>query len=187
MAKFDLVKKEVQQLLPKSPIVFELIHSKLVFKWVLKLKPDADEALKIAAVAHDIDRAITGITEKDLKDYSKIDAFKQEHAIRSAKFICKILRKHKYEKKIIDKVKHLVENHERGCDKESKILCDADSIAFFEYNIPFYVKRYGKEQAKKKIQFMFKKLSPASKKVVRTMRFRSKVSTKLFKEAISEL
>jgi hypothetical protein len=184
MAKFELVKKEVQQMLPKSPITIELVHSKLVLKWVLKLKPDADEALRIAAVAHDMERAITGITEKDCKDYTKIDAFKREHAIRSAKYISKILKKHKYEKKVIDKVKYLVENHECGVDKESKILCDADSIAFFEYNIPAVLKRYGPERTRKKIRFMYKKLSPASKKLVKTMKIKSKVAAKLFKEAL---
>ena len=73
MPDFNLLRKEVEAILPKSPLDFDLIHSGLVLKWVLKLEPDADEALKIAALAHDIDRAITGITEKDLTDYSKIN------------------------------------------------------------------------------------------------------------------
>ncbi|MCK9329800.1 MAG: hypothetical protein M0Q94_07995 [Candidatus Cloacimonetes bacterium] len=51
--------------MPKSPIEFDLTHGRLVLKWVLILKPEADDAFKIAALSHDIDRAITGITEKD--------------------------------------------------------------------------------------------------------------------------
>src|SRR3989344_7444767 len=136
MDKFNLVKKEIAEILPKSPIPFETKHSELAHKWLMKLKPDSDEAMQIAALAHDIDRAFTGITEKDCKDYSKIDEFKKEHAIRSAKFICDILKKHEYSKEIIDKVKHLVENHEFGGDDESNILMDADSLAYFDYNIP---------------------------------------------------
>ena len=84
-SKFTQIKKEIEKILPNSPIDFEPVHSKLVLKYVLKLKPNADEALQIAALAHDIDRAITGITEKDLKDYSKINEFKKEHGARSAK------------------------------------------------------------------------------------------------------
>lgn len=73
--KFDLIKKDVFELLPDSPLDFELAHAKLVLKWTLRLDPKADEALKIAAISHDIDRAMTGITEKDLKDFSKLNEF----------------------------------------------------------------------------------------------------------------
>ena len=41
-----------------------------------------DEALKISALSHDIERAITGMSERDLKDYSKINEYKREHALR---------------------------------------------------------------------------------------------------------
>lgn len=155
MNKFNKIKEEVLNILSKSPLDFDPIHAELVLKWVLKLKPDADEALKISAFSHDIDRAITGITEKDLQDYSKIDHFKKEHSMRSASIICEILEKHKYPNDIINKVRHLVENHEFGGDLESDILKDADSIAYFDYNIPSYLKRNGKERIKSKIKFMY--------------------------------
>ncbi len=70
MNRFNLVKKEIKELLLKSPLKFDPVHSALTLKWLLKLKSNADEALQIAALAHDIERAVTGITEKDLKDYS---------------------------------------------------------------------------------------------------------------------
>lgn len=125
MGKFDLIKEEIMNILPNSPLDFEVIHSELVFKWVQKLKPDADEALQIAALSHDIDRAVTGITEKDLNDFSKIKEFKREHSVRSANIIENILKKNNYPEKIITKVKHLVEKHEFGGDYESNILKDA--------------------------------------------------------------
>ncbi|MEK6937549.1 MAG: DUF4202 family protein [Nanoarchaeota archaeon] len=184
MDKFDSVKKEVQDLLPNSPVKEEAVHSNLVLKWVLKLKPDADEALKIAAISHDIDRAITGITEKDLKDYSKIDEFKKEHALRSAKFIGEILEKHGYPSNIIKKVKHLVENHEVGGDAEQNILMNADSMAYFEHNIPFYLKRNGLEQTKEKIKFMYNRLSNDAKKLVLKIKFEDKKIEQLVKESL---
>lgn len=187
MTKFDLIKKEIESILPNSPLDFELKHSELVLKWVLNLKPDADEALKIAALSHDIERAITKITEKDLKDYSKIDEFKKEHSIRSAKFICNILKKHKYSQNIIDKVKHLVENHEFGGDEESNILMDADSLAYFDYNIPSTLKRSGRERTKEKIKFMYKRLAAKAKKLVNLIKFKDQEIAELVKESISEL
>ncbi len=187
MSKFDAVIKELKYILPTSPIEFELKHAELVLKWVLELKPDADEALKIAAFSHDIDRAVHKILEKDLKDYSKINEFKKEHSLRSAQIISAILAKHGYPQKTIDKVKQLVESHEFGGDPESDILKDADSIAYFEYNIPFYLKITGRERTKEKIKFMYRRMSEKAKRLVHQIRFEDKETEKLFEEAIHEL
>ncbi|MDD5163712.1 MAG: DUF4202 family protein [Candidatus ainarchaeum sp.] len=184
MKKFDLVKKEIEKILPNSPLAEELVHARLVLKWLLKLNPNAGELLQIAALAHDIDRAFTGITEKDLKDYSRINEFKKEHAARSAKFICKILDKQGYGKKEIEKVKRLVENHEVGGDKESGLLMAADSIAYFEYNVPFYLKRNGADNTKQKIRFMFNRLPEKAKKIVQKIKFKNKEVAELFRETI---
>jgi hypothetical protein len=153
----------------------------------LQLKPDADEALQIAALSHDIDRAMTGITEKDLKDYSKIDEFKKEHAKRSAQFISEMLRKRGYQENVINKVAKLVLNHEVGGDEETDILRDADSISYFEGNIPTYLKRNGRERTKGKIQFMYKRIPDDLKTLVSNLSFEDKEIEMLIKEAISEL
>ena len=184
MFDFNIIKQEIESILPKSPIESDLTHGRLVLKWVLVLKPDADDAFKIAALSHDIDRAITGITEKDLTDYSKIDEFKKAHAIRSANFIADILRKHEYPEEVISKVSHLVENHECGGDDQTDIIMSADSLAYFEYNIPGYLGRYGEEQTKKKIQFMYKRLSPEAQKLVAQIEFPNSEIARLVKESL---
>lgn len=185
MDKFSQVKKEIAEILPKSPIESDPKHSELAHKWLLKLKPDADEVMQIAALAHDIDRAMTGITDKDCKDPSKMDEFKKEHAIRSAKFISDIMKKHGYDKKIIGKVRHLVEAHEEGGDADQDFIMSADSLAYFEYNIPGYIKRYGKEKTKDKIRFMYGRMPEKAKKIVKEMKFMDKDIGNLFKEAVS--
>lgn len=171
MQNLNNLKKEILNVLKKSPLDFETTHAQLVHKWVLILKPEADEALQIAALSHDIDRAITGITEKDLKDFSKIDEFKKEHAERSAQFISEILKKHNYSDTAINKVKLLVTKHEVGGNEEQNILRDADSLAYFEYNIPSYLKRNGQERTKEKIKFMFERMSPKAKEIVKDLKF----------------
>lgn len=187
MIQFDVIRKKIEDILPDSPIEEELMHARLALKWVIKLKPDVDEALKIAAMSHDIERAITKITEKDLKDYSKIDEFKKEHSLRSAKFICDILKRYNYPQEIIDKVKYLVENHEVGGDEEANILRDADSLAYFDYNIPSYLKRNGEEQTREKIKFMYKRLSIEAKELVKQINFKDKKINALVKESILKL
>lgn len=184
MINFNDVKEEIESILPRSPLDFELVHAQLVLKWVLELKPGADDALKIAALAHDIDRAVTGITEKDLSDYSKINEFKKEHALRSSTFIADILQKHKYPEETIIKVKRLVENHEVGGDDESNILMNADSLAYFDYNIPSYLKRNGQERTIEKIRFMYKRLSLKAQKLVAQMNFSDQEITELVKKSL---
>ncbi len=184
MSKFVLIKQEVLNILKNSPLAFDPIHAELVLKWVLELKPMASESLRIAAISHDIDRAVTGITEKDLKDYSNIDEFKKEHALRSSNIIGEILTKYHYSESLISNVQWLVENHEFGGDEESDILKDADSLAYFEYNIPFYLKRNGEERTKAKIQFMYKRLSDKAKELVNKMKFSDENIQTLVKESL---
>lgn len=187
MDKFNSFRKEIQDILVNSPVDFELKHSELVLKWVLELKPDADESLKIAAISHDLERAITKITEKDLKDYSKIDEFKKEHSIRSAQFASEILKKHNYPDDVILKVKNLIEKHEFGGDEESDILMNADSLAYFDYNIPSGLKRNGRERTKEKIKFMYKRLADKVKKLVQKIKYQDEDINKLIEESIAEL
>lgn len=185
--KFEKLKSEILEILKESPFEMESIHAQAVHKWVLKLKPDADEALQIAALAHDIDRAITGIMERDLKDYSKIDQFKKEHAMRSAQFISEILRKHNYSEGIISKVSKLVENHEVGGDEETNILRNADSVAYFEYNIPGYMKHNDRNRTKSKIQFMYKRIPENIRNIIDKLNFQDKKVEVLIHEAVSEM
>jgi len=186
MKKFKSLKVEIEKIISNSPLEEDLHHSKLTLEWLLKLKHDSDEPLQIAALTHDIDRAVTGITEAHhLKDLSKIHEFKREHAIRSAKITIGLLKKYEYDTKTIEKVRHLVEKHEVGGDNETNILMDADSLAYFDYNIYFYFKRNGMKKTKKKIEFMYKRMSVKAKKLAKNMKFRDKDVEELFKETVS--
>ena len=52
------VKKAIEAVVAESSVPEDPLHSKNTLSWLLKLKPDADEALQIAALGHDIERAI---------------------------------------------------------------------------------------------------------------------------------
>ncbi len=183
----ELINK-IKDVLKESPIKEEVIHAELVLNWLLQLKSDADEALQIAALSHDIDRAITKITGSHLKDYSEGYAeYKKQHALRSAKFIAEILKEYKYPAGVIEKVARLVEKHEVGGDEESDILRDADSLAYFEYNIPFYLDRNGEERTKRKIQFMYNRMSDKTKKIANAIKYQNENVAKLVEDAISNL
>jgi hypothetical protein len=136
MSQFKKLQNEIEIILSNSPLDFEIAHSRLTLERLIKLKPEADEALQIAAIAHDMERGITKITEKDLQDLSKFNEFKKEHCMRSAEHTKDVLLQHRYSQNIIDKVTRLISNHEFGGDEDGNVLMDADSLAYFSYNIP---------------------------------------------------
>ncbi len=58
MDNFDDLKSEIEETIRNSAVPEDPVHSKNTLEWLLRLNPDADEALKIAALGHDIERAI---------------------------------------------------------------------------------------------------------------------------------
>lgn len=127
---FANIIKLIQTILPNSPIPEELIHAELVHKWLRVLKPDANQLLQIAAWTHDLERAITGLSEKDRPEEVSIQSFKQQHADRSSLIISNIMEWFGYNEEDVTAVKNLVSNHEVGGDPDSDLLMDADSLAF---------------------------------------------------------
>jgi hypothetical protein len=190
MTKFKQIKQEIENIYKNSDCSNpsdrekDPTHSKLTLEWVLKLKPDADDALKIAALGHDIDRAIENRRVKK-EDYDDYDRYKQKHAIESAKVITEFLKKYKCNKNIIRKVRYLIENHEVGGTNEANTLRDADSLTFFNFDINYYLKDKGIEKTKDKIKFMYDRLSNDAKTLVRSIKFNKRIKV-IFRLALKE-
>lgn len=151
------VKRKAEDIIKKSLVPEDLIHAKNTLEWLLKLKPNADEALKIAALGHDIERAIEERKVR-YKNYKSYDEFKKAHALNSAKILKEIMTVCNVRKELVDDVFFLVSRHEIGGDKRVNILKDADSISFFHVNLPYYFVRNGVEETKKRCSWGYKKL-----------------------------
>lgn len=131
--------------------------------WVKQLKPDADDALLIAA--HDIERAFRlperkgqyhreGFRDRDLLTH---------HQERGAALIGEFLAQEGAPKKLITRVQHLVRAHEKGGDADQDLLKDCDSISFFETNAEHFITdkapELGKEKVSDKFRWMFERIS----------------------------
>ena len=90
MDKINLVKQKIEEAIKGSSVPEDPIHSINTLEWLLKLMPDASESLKIAALGHDIERAIEKrkVRRQDYKDYN---AFKDAHAFNSANILTEII------------------------------------------------------------------------------------------------
>lgn len=185
MDNIDYLKRKIEEIIKKSPVSEDPIHSKNTLEWLLKLKPDADEALRIAALGHDIERAIE---ERKVRreDYKNYDEFKDAHASNSAKVLTEIMEACKIDKKIADDIFFLVCHHETGGSERVDILRDADSISFFQVNVPDYFIRNGVEETKKRYLWGYRKLPDNLKRVVAEFDYQNKELESLVKSCIGE-
>jgi hypothetical protein len=171
---YEKVEKHVSRLFEqagKEPVLF---HSRRTVFWLLKLKPDADQALKIAALAHDIERVSPPPPlEYMVADSSKgwLDPeFLRLHSIKGSEIIEKLLNRLAVEPEIIEKIKFLVAGHEFAGTCEQNVLKDADSVSFFENNVEEFLqikaKKFGKEKVRAKLKWMYNRIT--SEKAKRT-------------------
>ena len=165
-SRFVKVVAEIKEIIKGSSFKMDPAHSETVLENLLTLNPEADDAEQIAALAHDIDRSMNDIRIKR-EDYDDYDKYKQDHALKSAEVICGILEKAGYDETIVNKVRRLVENHEVGGEEDTERLKEADSLTFFQVNIPYYQETHPPQEVKDKIRFMYTRLSDEAKKMVK--------------------
>ena len=158
-------------------------HADTTLRWLLMLAPDADQALQIAALAHDIDRAVEAEKIKR-SDYDAYDEFKVAHAQSSAMILKEILSESRVPAEVVREACRLVSFHEFGGDCRSDLLRDADSISFFEVNMPLYYQREGRKETIRRCIWGFRRLSEQMKNVVKTMTYKDETLTRLLKDAI---
>ncbi len=145
----------------------------------------ADQALQIAALAHDIDRTVE--VRKVLRsDYDDYEAFKAAHARNGSKILQEILCKCGIARSITEEACRLVTLHEVGGDPRSDLLKNADSMSYFEVNIPSYYQREGYEETKRRCIWGYQRLSARLKKIVMNISYENEALTCLLKEAVRQ-
>jgi len=76
--------------------------------------------------------------------------------------------------------------HEVGGDPRSDLLKDADSISYFEVNMPLYFQREGWDETKRRCIWGYNRLSARMKKIAKSITYEDEVLTRLLKEAIGK-
>lgn len=129
------------------------------------LRPEADEALLIAGVAHDIERGFRGkqISEKIKKQGFKGEDHLKFHQEEGARLASKYLESIGADDELVERVAMLISKHEVGGNIDQDLLKDADSMSFFETNVEHFVtekvKEYGIEKVTEKLDWMFERIS----------------------------
>jgi hypothetical protein len=170
MEPIERAKQRIHSEIEGSPVPEDPAHSANTLEWLLKLDPDADEALRIAALGHDIDRA-AGAERIRKSDYHDFDDFKAAHAENSARILKEILENCGAEDFLTEEVFRLVCFHETGGDERSNLLKAADSLSFFEVNLPYYSARNSREETLRRGVWGYKRLSPELRRIVKGFKY----------------
>jgi hypothetical protein len=147
-------------------------HFQRTVYWASQLRPSADEAILIAAYAHDIQRAFRPTnTEQTFRDREMNDAeFLRLHQQKGAEIIADFLRTKNYDERYVQRVYNIVNHHEEGGDDESDLVKDADSLSYFETNAIKHAQKtsrsVGKEKIRRKIEWMFNRISSLKAKQI---------------------
>ncbi|GMQ83607.1 MAG: hypothetical protein BMS9Abin06_0342 [Gammaproteobacteria bacterium] len=183
MDSIDCAKQKIRAVIAGSQVPEDPRHADNTLERLLRLQPDAGEALQLAALAHDIDRAIeeSKIRRADFDDY---DAFKAAHARHGAELLRPILNACGVTRDIVDETCRLVVAHEVGGDAKADLLKDADSISYFDVNLPLYYQREGWAETKRRSLWGYRRLSERAKKIVENISYQEEVLTRLLREVI---
>ncbi|WKZ26777.1 MAG: DUF4202 family protein [Candidatus Paceibacterota bacterium] len=145
-------------------------HFERTVFWLERFLPEANEAHKIAAYSHDIERSFRDEkTKNNLKNYLDKE-FLRVHQEKGAEIMAKFLKSQKSSEDVIKTVRHLISKHEVGGDEEQNALMDADSVSFFETNAELFVNEKaaieGYEEVKEKLDWMFNRISSKKRKEI---------------------
>ena len=134
--------------------------------WLVELEPGAGEALRLAAVLHDIERAFPDpdASWDSARDWDS-SAYNRWHQDRSARIAVEWLREHGAPPAVVDEVERLILVHEVGGWHEADLLQAADSLSFLETLAPLVVGwvesgRATRERGAAKIQSSLDRMSP---------------------------
>ncbi len=183
MNSVERAQRRIAGVIAGSSVPEDPEHSRNTLKWLLELDSRADTALRLAALGHDIDRAVEArkVQRGHFADY---DAFKAAHARNSASILLDLLVDCSIEEaSLMREVDRLVCAHEVGGDPRSDLLKDADSISYFDVNLPLYYARNGWQETRRRCVWGYRRLSPRARSIVMGLEFRAPLQ-KLMSESI---
>jgi len=185
MDSIDCAKQKIRAAIAASRVPEDPHHADNTLEWLLRLEPDAGEALQLAALAHDIDRAIEEVKVRRA-DFDDYDAFKAAHARHGAELLRPILTACGVARDMVDEACRLVEVHEVGGDPDADLLKDADSISYFDVNLPLYYEREGWAESKRRSLWGYQRLSARARNIVAKISHEEEVLNRLLREVILE-
>lgn len=164
--------------LGKPLVRADYAHAVDVWQWTLRLDPDADLAVQLAALFHDVERLATEADVRVEQHAEHYAAFKRAHARAGAVMARRALAPVGPSADVLDRVEALVAEHETP-GAERTLLNDADALSFFSLNSAGFVDYYGRDHARTKIGYTLGRMSAAAQSRLGSIRLRADVAALL--------
>ncbi len=112
-------------------------------RWLRRIDPSASQAMLLAALTHDMERAFPGpdSPRQDPALGPDDPVYNRAHAQRSARIVSDFLRGLQADPELISQVVRLIEAHEFGGWPEANWVQAADSLSFLEVNVEYFLSR----------------------------------------------
>ena len=139
--------------------------------WVDRLAPGASDAVRLATLTHDMERAFGGPDAIPIKLNDR--AYEEAHSNRSARIVGEWLRANGAGDELTTAVQSLIRVHEWGGSRDANLVQAADSLSFLETNIELMLGfagtgKYSKAEVARKIEEMYERIQlPAAKELAR--------------------
>jgi hypothetical protein len=141
---------------------FNRHHLVRALEWLDRIAPGSSDALRIATVTHDMERAFPG---PDQPIYTTLvdPAYERAHSERSARIVGAWLRNRHAAPSLVTEVERLILAHEFGGWREADLLQAADSLSFLETNIDLFLGfvrsgRFPSSEVRKKFEHSYDRI-----------------------------
>ncbi|MCZ6463125.1 MAG: DUF4202 domain-containing protein [Proteobacteria bacterium] len=139
----------------------EVAHAELVSEWVERLRPNASEALRLAARAHHVQRWTiprSDHPEGRLGYHRWRTALQRFHAEKAGEILAGV----GYDAATIERVQNLVQKRDLGRDPEVQALEDALCLVFLETQLRELAERLDEARLLDVLRKTLAKMSPAA-------------------------
>ena len=142
----------------------ELCHAELVSAWVRRLRPQASEALLLAARAHHIRRWTVPRSSYPAGRGGYLRWRRDLHEMH-ARETANILRAHGYDQETIDRVARIVRKENLAGDLDVQALEDALCLVFLETQLHDLARQLDEERMADVLQKTWRKMSDEGKRL----------------------
>ncbi len=160
-------------------------HALDTWQWMLRLEPEANLAVQLAALFHDVERLATEADARIEHRAHDYQTFKDDHAGRGAELAAATLAAAGVDPAAVARAARLIAGHERtpapGHPDAAwlALLNDADALSFFSLNSVGYLDYFGPGPTRRKVAWTLQRLRPAARRRLDEMRLVPEVRSAL--------
>jgi hypothetical protein len=156
---------------------YNRVHLIRSLGWLDRVAPGSSEAVRLATLTHDMERAFPGPDQPVCTAFSgpAIVEYERLHSARSARIVGEWLRQQGASAPLVTEVERLIEAHEVGGWPEANLVQAADSLSFFDSNVDLFLEfvesgRFSAEEVAKKFDLSRDRIQiPALRELIEPM------------------